>query len=127
MKDLRQVRPQKFILFTLVFFLLVMISSNCQRTSPKPENPQANVDANAGAKDAVSSPTTAAGVVPKQPAPNEEANVEGTPDNGPPATAEFAETSYNAGEIMQGDDLKHVFLVKNTGPGVLRIISAKPS
>ena len=117
-----------FIPVSLIFVFL--ISANCQKnttgTTSQPESAaqgQTHAAANTPAKD---QPTNAV-PAPTQPGTEEGANAEGTPDNGPPAKAVFAETSFNAGEIQQGDDLKHIFIVKNTGPGVLRIISAKPS
>ena len=44
-----------------------------------------------------------------------------------PPKAVFKETSYNVGEVEQGQDIQHTFIVKNTGPGVLKIISVRPS
>ena len=48
-------------------------------------------------------------------------------DGGVPPQAVFPETSFDVGEVEQGSVIEHVFTVKNVGPGVLRILSAKPS
>ncbi|OGL46821.1 MAG: hypothetical protein A2161_09995 [Candidatus Schekmanbacteria bacterium RBG_13_48_7] len=47
-------------------------------------------------------------------------------ESGPPPKAVFPETAFNVGEVEKGDEISHTYKIKNVGPGILRIISAKP-
>jgi hypothetical protein len=53
-------------------------------------------------------------------------------DTSQPAASEapsmtFAETSYSFGEIVEGDEIAHEFLVKNIGGATLEIQKVQPS
>jgi len=48
-------------------------------------------------------------------------------DTGPPPKAFFPKKSFSAGEVEQGAEITHTYIVKNQGPGILKVISAKPS
>jgi hypothetical protein len=44
---------------------------------------------------------------------------------GPPTTVEIAETSFDAGSVEKGTDIKHEFVLKNVGENPL-MVDAKP-
>jgi hypothetical protein len=46
--------------------------------------------------------------------------------NQKPPQAVFPETVYDAGEVEAGTDVSHIFKVKNTGPGELKIEQVNP-
>ncbi len=45
--------------------------------------------------------------------------------SGPQPIATCAEPIFNYGSVPEGQDVNHVFTIKNTGQGVLKILSAK--
>lgn len=47
-------------------------------------------------------------------------------DKGPLPKAFFPQTSFNVGEVYQGDKIVHTFIVENHGEGILKILSVKP-
>lgn len=44
----------------------------------------------------------------------------------PPPHLSLTETEFNAGEVKQGDEVSHTFIVKNNGKGNLEIKNVKP-
>ena len=52
--------------------------------------------------------------------PSEEQSSEDQP------TISFDNTTYDAGEVYEGDTVTHTFTVKNTGTAVLNITNVKP-
>ncbi len=68
-----------------------------------------------------SSAALAAGPGPK-PAPQAPKTVKAT---GPAPKIACDKPSFNFGSVSQGDDVKHVFSIKNVGKGVLKIERAR--
>ena len=68
-----------------------------------------------------SSAVWAAGPGPK-PTPKAPKVVKAT---GPAPKIACAKPEYNFGTVSQGDDVKHVFIIKNAGKGVLKIERAR--
>ena len=57
--------------------------------------------------------------------PKVETTQEQTSDENQP-TISFDKTTYDAGEVWEGDTVTHTFAVKNTGTAVLNIKNVKP-
>lgn len=45
--------------------------------------------------------------------------------NGPPPVITCDEAEYDFGTVTQGEDAKHIFVIKNKGKGVLKIDRAR--